>query len=453
MFGLEGRKNKAIAYYRHSAEDKQENSVTIQNDHALKFSSDNDLQLIHYESDEGVSGLSAARPGFERLFNDWIINPDAPDFQYVLVLDETRWGRWQDPDEAAYWTMICKKHGKQVIYISRGFPKEEQKLLSSLETSIGRYMAAEYSRQLSDKVWHGSIKVSEQGFSAGGTAPYGYNRVLLDEKHNRIGILRPGQRKLISNQRVTFEPANDETQTTVKEIFTTFVTNWIHPAEIAEMLNERDIPSATGKTWDTSKIVRVLTNETYTGTRIYNKTWGRLKQKQHKNPTEEWVKTVDAFEGIIDQQTFNTAQERLYWTMTSRWHYGIRKINHTQAALRGYISQLIEHYDDDARYEVLRKLPVSFGLTYKDNTAKRCFRITEAMRHYPVVIGVAVSMFAKDKIDAVYALPIELFDVGNFLIASEKNTELNDYILNTETTAERLLEVCDAVAGVVSART
>lgn len=162
MFGTEGIKKKAVAYYRHSAEDKQENSVPIQRDQAIEFAAKYGIEIIHEEADEGKSGLSAARPGFERLFEDWVLNPDAQEFDYVLVLDVTRWGRFQDPDEAAYWEMQCKKRNKKVIYISRGFPKEEEKLLSSLETSIGRYMAAEYSRQLSDKVWHGSMKISEQ---------------------------------------------------------------------------------------------------------------------------------------------------------------------------------------------------------------------------------------------------------------------------------------------------
>ena len=64
---------RAIAYYRHSAEDKQENSVAIQREHTHKFAQENNLQIIHEEVDEGKSGLSANRPGFDQLFKNWIL--------------------------------------------------------------------------------------------------------------------------------------------------------------------------------------------------------------------------------------------------------------------------------------------------------------------------------------------------------------------------------------------
>lgn len=446
MFGQEGTKRKAVAYYRHSAEDKQENSVPLQREQTEVFANKYAIEIIHEEADEGKSGLSASRPGFERLFDEWVLNPNSPQFDYVFVLDVTRWGRFQDPDEAAYWEMQCKKRGIRVIYISRGFPRDEERLLSSLETSIGRYMAAEYSRQLSDKVWHGSVKVSEQGFSAGGTAPYGYNRVLFDENHNRIGVLQSGAHKVIANQRVTFEPATDGTQDTVREIFDLFVNSWCQPQDIAELLNDKGVLSATGKLWDASKVMRVLGNETYTGTRVYNKTWGRLKQKHRKNPAEEWVRCIDAFEAIVDRKTFETAQERMYWTMPSRWKHGIHKITQTQVAMQNYAAELLKDFDDDRRYFALKRLPVTFGLTYyREGVAQRCFRITEEMRRHKEIIGVSVNMFIKDKVDAIFSLPTNQFGVGDFLVIKDSDKIVADYLLEGDTTADKLVSLCDAL--------
>ena len=446
MFGLEGKKKKAVAYYRHSAEDKQENSVPIQREHAQIFADNHDLEIIHEEADEGKSGLSASRPGFERLFEDWVLNSEAPDFDYILVLDVTRWGRFQDPDEAAYWEMQCKKRGIRVIYISRGFPREEEKLLSSLETSIGRYMAAEYSRQLSDKVWHGSMKVSEQGFSAGGIAPYGYNRVLFDEQKNRVSILKVGEHKVIANQRVTFEPATDGPQEVVKEIFDLFVGRNYQPEEIADELNQKGVLSATGNEWNSSKVIRVLSSETYTGTKLYNKTWSRLKQKQRKNPAEEWVRCVDAFEAIVSRETFEAAQERLYWAMPSRWKHGIYKVGKTKRALEVYVAELIDKYDEDRRYQVLRQLPMTFGLTYyQDGVAKRCFRITEDMRKHQEVIGVSVNMFAEDKVDAVFALPTTNFGLGNYWVLNDNDKDSADYKVEGEVINTKVVKLCEAI--------
>lgn len=446
MFGKQDKKRKAIAYYRHSAEDKQENSVPLQREQTESFANKYNIEIIHEEKDEGKSGLSASRPGFEALFENWILNPDAPNFDYVFVLDVTRWGRFQDPDEAAYWEMQCKKRGMQVIYISKGFPREEERLLTSLETSIGRYMAAEYSRQLSDKVWHGSVKVSEQGFSAGGTAPYGYNRVLFDENKQRIGVLQPGAHKVIANQRVTFEPATDGTQETVKYIFNTFVDSWIRPADIAERLNDQNIPTSTGKNWDSHKVIGVLSNETYTGTLIYNKTWKRLKQKQRKNPADQWVRCVDAFEGLVDRKTFEATQEKLYWAMSSRWRYGIYKITQTQTAMREYAIDILSDFDDDKRYWALSNLPVSYGLTYyRDGVAQRCFRINEKMRQYKDIICVSINMFMKDKIDVVFALPTERFGMGNFAVLKDSDESITCYKIEDNMMAAKLASICDAL--------
>jgi len=188
---------KAVAYYRHSAEDKQENSVAIQRQHTEKFAAKHNIEIIHEEADEGKSGLLASRPAFECLFADWIENVNAPHFDYVFVYDVSRWGRFQDQDQAAHLTYLCKKHGKEVVYVSRGFTNATNQLSASLEISIQRYMAAEYSRQLSDKVFYGSVKVSEQGYSSGGTAVYGMARLLLDVNKKPVRILKTGEHKQI----------------------------------------------------------------------------------------------------------------------------------------------------------------------------------------------------------------------------------------------------------------
>ena len=176
----------AVAYYRHSAEDKQENSVPIQREHAVKFAASHEIIIIHEEADEGESGLLAARPAFQKLFKDWIRNETAPSFDYILVYDVSRWGRFEDQDEAAYYEFECKRYGKEVVYVSRGFSSSDNKLLASLQTSIERYMAADYSRQLSSKVFYGSVRIAQSGLSVGGKPCFGYSRLLLDEKRQSM---------------------------------------------------------------------------------------------------------------------------------------------------------------------------------------------------------------------------------------------------------------------------
>ncbi len=433
---------KAVAYYRHSAEDKQENSVPIQREHAQKFAQQYGIEIIHEEADEGKSGLLSNRPGFERLFNEWVLNTNAPQFDYVLVYDVSRWGRFQDQDEAAYYEFRCKQQNKKVIYISRGFPKEEQKLISHLQTSIERYMAAEYSRQLSEKVFYGCVKVTEQGYSAGGAACYGMTRQLLDENKKPVRLLKKGEHKQIANERVTFIPANDETTQVVRDTYLLLVKSWKTPSEIARALNERNIPSANGGKWNTHKVIRILTNETYTGTLTYNKTWGRLKQKSRRNPRNEWVIHPGAFPAIVDEELFRTAQEHLYWLLPSKWKRGRYTINKVKRFIQEEARNLYvgRGFTEEKAKQLLEKLPVVFGVIfYKDAVPHWCFLINEPIRNYDEVLAVSVAIDQRDPIDRFFIIPTNAFSINNSLVFSETESCYEGYSLDRDKIEETLV--------------
>lgn len=409
--------------------------MPIQREHAQKFAKQYKIEIIHEEADEGKSGLLASRPGFERLFNDWILNPNTPPFDYVLVYDVSRWGRFQDQDEAAYYEFRCKQHGKKVIYVARGFPKEEQQLISHLQTSIERYMAAEYSRQLSDKVFYGCVKVSEQGYSAGGTACYGMARQLLDANKKPVRVLQKGEHKQIANERVTFVPRNDETTEAVREMFKLLVEKWNSPKEVAQILNTRSIPSGNGGEWDREKVVRVLTNEAYTGTRVYNKTWGRLKQKTRHNPRNEWVIHPNAFPSIVNTEVFREAQEHLYWLMRSKWKKGIYTIKKARKLIQKEVGSLFTKQglsEREAR-EIAEKLPVVFGVNfYRESIPHRCFLIEENIRNYDYVLAVSIIIDQREPVDEFFLIPTSDFSVTNFIVFSEDERSYLNYKVERE---------------------
>lgn len=417
---------KAIAYYRHSAEDKQENSIAIQRQHIEKFAREYNIEIIHEEADEGKSGLLANRPAFERLFSNWVENPKAPNFDYVLVYDVSRWGRFQNQDEAGYFTHICTKYGKEVIYVSRGFPNAANQLISNLETSIQRYAAAAYSRELSDKVFHGCVKVSEQGYSAGGTAVYGMTRLLLDVNKNPIRILKTGEHKQIANERVTFTPINDETTETVRKIFYLFVKERYSISTIVTYLNQKKILSDNRKLWNKSKVVKILMDEAYIGTRIYNKTWRRLKQKSHKNPRSEWIVVPNAFKGVVDEQTFKDAQERLYWIFPSNWRKGINAVRRARKNITNDIFQWLinKGLTEFEAEEIMSELPIIFSVKIEnEDISYWCFLISEKIRKYDNVMAISVVPNRKEVIDEFFLFPVECFSSTNFLVFS-KNSSL-----------------------------
>jgi len=286
------------------------------------------------------------------------------------------------------------------------------------------------------------VKVSEQGYSAGGTSCYGMTRLLLDADKKPIKTLKRGEWKSLSNERVTFAPADDETTEVVKNIFTLLVKQWHTPKEIAEILNEKHIPSANGGLWNTQKVVHVLTNETYTGSRIYNKTWGRLKQKMRQNPRNEWVIKPHAFASIIESDIFREAQEHLYWLIDAKWKRGIRIINRVRKMIDRDLRNLLvkQGIASDNIEAALENIPVVLGVRfYHESIPHWCFLIEETMRNADFVVGVSVAIDQEDPIDRFFLIPTNDFNRLNFNIFSESDECYGRYKIEESKVEEKIM--------------
>jgi DNA invertase Pin-like site-specific DNA recombinase len=300
-------KKRAVAYYRHSAQDRQENSIPIQREQVQKWAKEHEIEIIKEFADYGKSGLSAKhRDAFNDMLDNWVKKRN--DFEYVLVLDVSRWGRFQDIDDSAAYCAECKRHGKTVIYTSIGMPQEGDPYRGMRE-SIDRVRAATYSWELSGKVFNGCKKVAEQGYRPGGMPPYGLHRLLLNEARQPVQILKPGERKSIQNQRVTLTPGEESEVKTIRRIFTEFAKHGKQEQEIADTLNRDRIPSPGNVLWDAGKVRNILNNELYIGTMVYNKTTQRLLAPPRPNPKEKWVRTAGAFKSVVSEELYRRAQE------------------------------------------------------------------------------------------------------------------------------------------------
>ncbi len=108
------------------------------------------------------------------------------DFSALLVYDVSRWGRFQDVDESAYYEYVLKRAGTRVHYCAEQF-ENDGSMSSSVLKTLKRSMAAEYSRELSVKVFSGQCRLIELGFHQGQPAGYGaniYNQCSFKLKHN-----------------------------------------------------------------------------------------------------------------------------------------------------------------------------------------------------------------------------------------------------------------------------
>lgn len=304
---VEPAKSYAVAYYRHSAQDRQKNSVEIQSDQVRAWARAHQVTITAEFADRGRSGLTAeGRPGFTEMM-EWVRTRQ--DFTQILVLDVSRWGRFQDIDLSAQYSAECKRHGKEVIYVNLGIENDGSPVYP-LVVNFERWRSAQYSRELSDKVHKGCVKIAEQGYRAGGSAPYATHRIMVDEQNAPQRVLEPGERKSIQNWRVKLAPGEPQHVEVIQDIFHQFVDRGLSERQIAGMLNQRGIVSPGGRAWTPSAVQRLLRNRTYAGSVVYNRTTGKLKTARRSNPPESWVITDRAYQPLIPPEVFERARER-----------------------------------------------------------------------------------------------------------------------------------------------
>jgi DNA invertase Pin-like site-specific DNA recombinase len=86
-------------------------------------------------------------------------------------------------DESAYYEYVLKRPGIRVHYCAEQF--ENDGSMSSVLKTLKSSMAAEYSRELSVKVFSGQCRLIKLGFRQGGSAGYGLHRRLIDRDRIR----------------------------------------------------------------------------------------------------------------------------------------------------------------------------------------------------------------------------------------------------------------------------
>ncbi|MBQ4853609.1 recombinase family protein [Rhodanobacter sp. B2A1Ga4] len=210
-----------VAQYVRMSTDHQRYSTENQRDTISKYATQHGMAIVRTYADEGKSGLSLeGRNALKQLIDD--VESGSPGFGGILVYDISRWGRFQDADESAYYEYLCRRAGIQVFYCAEPFENDGSPMATIMK-SVKRAMAGEYSRELSNKVFQGQCRLIELGFRQGGTAGYGLRRMLLDENRMPKGHLRLGEKKSLQTDRVVLVPGPEDEVATVRYIYKEFL--------------------------------------------------------------------------------------------------------------------------------------------------------------------------------------------------------------------------------------
>ncbi|MBR1150441.1 recombinase family protein [Bradyrhizobium sp. JYMT SZCCT0428] len=292
--------HRAAQYVRMST-DKQRYSIQNQAAVIGAYAHAHDLTIVRTYPDEGESGLQLKnRPGLKQLLDD--VSSGHADFAHVLVYDVSRWGRFQDVDESAYYEYVCKKAGIKVAYCAEQFDNDGS-MLSSIVKNLKRVMAAEYSRELSVKVHAGVCRFVRMGFRFGAPTGYALRRELVDEKLQSKGVLNDGDRKYLITDHVRLRPGAADEVRVVRWIFQQFLELKSETA-IARELNRKFIPTNSKEPWNRAQIGRILRNENYIGNLIYNRQSFKLREKKVSNPPDLWIRSEGCLEPIVQPEVF-----------------------------------------------------------------------------------------------------------------------------------------------------
>lgn len=383
------RARRAAQYVRMSRE-LQRYSIKNQLAAIAAYAEANTLTIVRTYADEGRSGLRIkGRPGLIELIDD--VQSGQADFDHILVYDVSRWGRFQDVDESAYYEFLCKRSGVQVEYCAELF-KNDGTFVSGIAKSLKRGMAAEWSRELSVKVHAGHCRVASLGYRVGAPIGYGLRRLMVDESEHPKGLLEKGQFKALQSDRVRLRPGSPEEAEIIRCIFDQFVNGRKSYSDIRRQLNDAGIANHNGRPWTDGMIPTILANENYIGKTIYNRTSRRLGQKLVKNPDQAWVRGAAEIEPIVDPGIFARAQKllaerrveipeeemllRLRLTLRRRGKLNSRIINTTLGL--NHVSSYVKHFGS------LRKAYARIGYVSPrdcDWIDTRDFWATEQARH------------------------------------------------------------------------
>lgn len=289
--------------------ERQDYSLDFQMATNAAYALEHELTIVRTYRDAGISGLSLNnRDGLKALLAD-VVGGRA-DFETVLVYDVSRWGRFQNPDQAAHYEFICSEAGVRVAYCAEAFENDGSPT-SALLKHLKRAMAAEYSRDLSQKVSRAQRGLLAEGYWTGGKVPFGYDRIFVRRDGSSCpAITDPFTRKQ-QGVRTKLILGPEDQAALVKRIFRLYLRPGGSLTTVSRALSrDRSLDPSWGS-WSPKRVADTLRNPVYMGRfvggrriRKVGETWGVSA------PPEQWIIADNAAPVIVSEATFTAARRK-----------------------------------------------------------------------------------------------------------------------------------------------
>ena len=302
---------EAVGYLRLSRDDGEDESTSITNQRAIisDWASKNGFCITNWYIDDGYSGYSMDRPGFNQLkedLNDGKVN-------VIIAKHLSRIGRHNS--KVGLFLEQIMEDGKRVITISDGYDTFDERTHEML--GIQTWVNEKYIKDTSKNIRAAIDRMQQEGrFIC--QVPYGYE----------LDPFVKGKYYIDKTCAIH-----------VQEVFDMYLNGYGSKA-IAKILTERKIPTYwqnvklrmerrgqiyNGRefegVWTPRTVLQMLRNDFYIGVLTLGKTKRRtINGKKIPQKDEDLVRFEDAHEPIIDKQTFKLAQE----IMAERTHSNYR---------------------------------------------------------------------------------------------------------------------------------
>jgi DNA invertase Pin-like site-specific DNA recombinase len=152
-----------VAQHVRMSDEAQQYSVDNQKLAIQEYASRHGFTIVKTYADLGMSGVVAKhRTTLQELLRD-VVSGHAG-YKAILVYDVSRWGRFPNNDEAAHYEFICSSSAIP-LHCAEQFANDGTTSRALLK-ALKRSMAAEFSRELGDKVFAERHESFSWGFAS-----------------------------------------------------------------------------------------------------------------------------------------------------------------------------------------------------------------------------------------------------------------------------------------------
>lgn len=319
----------AVGYVRMSS-DKQDKSPEQQREHILKLADRLKYRIIRWYEDLGVSGDDIRkRSAFRRMVAD---ATKRNDFEVILCWSQDRFGRF-DSIEAGEWVAPLRRAGVRLATATEGeisWTDGPGRLVYTIQQEGKHTVLLDMARTSA----RGRVQAVMQAGFVGGRVPYGYERIIQDD--------RGKVRARLSRMDKFRKPRDWKCLLVVsREVAEVKAVRWMFRAYCRGMsldsmsyrLNGDRVPTARGGLWSSRTVRNILENPVYVGDQVWNRrhvgkyfaimggevatdnAWalerGGRQTLWSNNPATEWLVVPNAHPAIVSRKLFDRAQARL----------------------------------------------------------------------------------------------------------------------------------------------